>query len=360
MSIVLFAGAALALTLAAPPPLPPAPNAAPEDVVAAAAWGRVGTRARTTLPGGESLVVVAFQAAARPGPSLYVAVLAQGATGWVTIGRDDIEGVLPAQGEVSLALSTTALPAAPGVFSVDAEVKRPDGSVDAITAIYRYTASVTRLLVLPAVHRPPPGGRTPGTTRELSLLPSSSGGVRDLRVTRRTRTCAAPDDCAEDVEVGSYSLEGGRYAARPFAVPAVVKIVASSTLASRAGLANYAADSAVDGRPDTSWCEGAKGPGWFEKLELTLAPAQKLSAITVIPGRGTGEEFLEATRPKRLRVILPDGRKAEADLADAPTRQRIALPPGDRVFGLTVQIVDVYKGKKEEACIAELDLEVEP
>ncbi len=50
----------------------------------------------------------------------------------------------------------------------------------------------------------------------------------------------------------------------------------------------------------------------------------------------------------------------EADLADEPRPQRVEIPEGERGFGLTVVIVDVFKGKREDACINELELEVEP
>jgi len=194
----------------------------------------------------------------------------------------------------------------------------------------------------------------------VEVLPTANGGFKDIRVRTRTTVCGEAADCAEGLEVASYSFDGVRYAARPYAIPFLERIVASSQLAERGGLTDHSAAAAVDGRPDTAWCEGAKGAGWFEKLELSLLPAQALKALTILPGFGSGDGFREWTRPKRIRVLLPDGRKVEADLADEPRPQRVALPQGDRIFGMTIVIVDVYKGKREDACIAELDLEVEP
>jgi len=158
----------------------------------------------------------------------------------------------------------------------------------------------------------------------------------------------------------SYAFDGVKYAARPYAIPFVETITASSTLAERGGLSDRSAGAAIDGRIDTAWCEGAKGAGWFEKLELTFVPAQRVKAVTILPGLGGGEGFAERTRPKRVRVLLPDGRKVEGDLADEAKAQRIAIPDGERVFGMTVVIVDVNKGKREDACIGELGVEVEP
>jgi hypothetical protein len=239
--------------------------------------------------------------------------------------------------------------------------KGADGDVRERTYLYRFGGGrLSRLLALPLGRSAPPGSRLPSVAHDVEVLATASGGFKDLRVRTRTAECRAAADCLERLDVTSYTFDGVRYAERPYAIPFVEKITASSELAERGGLADRSAGAAVDGRLDTAWCEGAKGAGWFEKLELTFVPAQQLKAVTIYPGVGGGAEFREWTRPKRLRVILPDGRKVEGDLADDPGAQRIALPGGERVFGMTIVILDVYKGKREDACIRELDLEVEP
>jgi hypothetical protein len=319
--------------------------------------GAVRATARASLGGGEIALLVAQQP---PGSTTvgYV-LLVFGADGLAPIGHDELDGLAAAAGAPTVALSTTAAPVAQGAFVATVGMKGADGSLRERMTLFRFGGGrLSRLHALPESRRPPPGGGLPAVGQEVEVLPTASGGFKDIRVRTRTSECGSAADCVERLEVASYTFDGVRYAPRPYAIPFVEKITGSTQLVERGGLLDHSAAAAVDGRPDTGWCEGAKGAGWFEKLELSLLPAQALKAVTIVPG--SGEAFGERTRPKRIRVLLPDGRKVEADLADEPRAQRVALPPGDRVFGMTIVIVDVYKGKREDACIAELDLEVEP
>jgi hypothetical protein len=246
---------------------------------------------------------------------------------------------------------------AAGALTATVGWRAADGSAEEQAVLYRHGGGrLTRLLaVKPNRTFAAETGRA-SERNELEVLPTATGGFRDLRV--RTRDCVA-DDCVVH-EVASYTFDGVRYAARPHAIPFVERIEASSALRSRGGLVDHSGGAAVDGRADTAWCEGAPGAGWFQKLDLTFVPAQRVKALSILPGAGTGDDFREQTRPKRIRVLLPDKTKFEADLADEPRVQRVALPDWERVFGMTIVIVDVYKGKREDACITELDLEVEP
>lgn len=363
------------LVLAAPagaaPALAPASKAAdlPDAALVAASRARLAgpirATARAALEGGD-VALLAATGPARPGAPIVFALVvlssegADAAGGPAVVGHDEIEGI-ELQGAPTVALSTTELPVSSGAILATVGINAPDGTREERRLLYRVAGGrLNRLHALPPIRNRLADGPGPRISQEIEALPTATGGYRDLRVRTRSRACDGDVDCAEQVDVTSYTFDGVRYAARPYAIPFVGAIKASSELAERGGLVDHSASAAIDGRLDTAWCEGAKGAGWFEKLELTFVPAQRLKALLVVPGDGTGDEFLERTRPKRLRVLLPDGRKVEADLVDAPTAQRIPLPPGDRVFGMTVVIVDVYKGKREDACIAELDLEVEP
>lgn len=324
--------------------------------------GAVRATARAKLETGEVALLVAFQprAATAKGGFVLLVFAADGSAAPVMVGHDELEGI-DAAGTPSVALSATALPVTPGALLATVGSKGADGSGQERSFVHRFGGGrLSRLLALPAGRIAAPGSGRPTVAHELELLPTSTSGLRDLRERTRTLECGKGSDCAERVEVSSYTFDGVRYAVRPHAIPFVEEISASSELAEPGGLVDHSAGAAVDGRLDTAWCEGAKGAGWFEKLELTFVPAEQVKALTIVPGRGAGDEFLEWTRPKRIRVLLPDGRKVEAGLADEPKAQRVALPEGERIFGLTVVIVDVYKGKRDDACITELELEVEP
>lgn len=349
---------------AAPPPAPGPATGSDGALVAAvrtAIRGQVLATARADLPGGSSALLVASSGDAGLPRSFLLAILAPDAAGGFALeARDELDGSATTA-TATVALAAGQHPVTPGALTATVGWRAADGSAEERVILYRYGArKLTRLLALEPSRRHPEGSPWPSVTRALELLPTSTNGYRDLRVRALTVDCAAEDDCFESAEVTSHTFDGVRYVARPFPIPFVETITASSQLAERGGLVDRSPSAALDGRLDTAWCEGAKGAGWFEKLELSFQPAQRLQAVAIVPGAGTGEAFRERARPKRIRVLLPDGRRAEGELADEPRAQRIELPAGERVFGVTLVIVDVYKGLREDACIGELDLEVEP
>lgn len=344
----------------AAPPAPPAASpasAATDAALIAAAKGQIPgaviATARAELPGGLAALLVAAQPPGRDVPvSFALVVLSAEGGAYRLAGHDEVRtGKL--LGAPTVGLAALAHPFAPGALTVTVGWKAEDGSSEEQLFLYRQAAGrLSRVLALEPtrLYAPRTGGA--GARIELELLPTATAGYRDLRV--RRLPCAPGGECGTPVEVRSWVFDGVRYAERPYAIPFVEKIVASSELVSAGAIEDHSAAAAIDGRPETAWCEGAPGPGWFQKLELTLSPAQQLRAVSILPPVG------DWTRPKRVRILLPDKRKVEADLADERRPQRIALPEGDRVFGATLVIVDVYKGKREDACIAELDLEVSP
>jgi hypothetical protein len=322
--------------------------------------GAVIATARAELANGAVALLVASKPSPKGSAAFELLVVGDAEGGFPTLlGGDELE--LETFGTPTVALAANVHPVAPGALTATVGWKGADGSAVERAFIYRFGAGrLTRLLAAPLAKRFPPESGRPSVRQAIEVLPTSSGGFNDLRVRTTTATCVAAGDCTEATEVTSYQFDGVRHEPRPYPIPFLEKISASSELASRGGLVDHSAGAAVDGRLDTAWCEGAPGAGWFEKLELVFAPAQRLKALSIVPGFGTGDQFREWTRPKRIRILLPDGRKVEADLADEPRAQRIALPEGERIFGMTVVILDVNKGKREDACVSELDLEVEP
>ena len=339
------------------PPTPPTRVTDAALIAAAKLRGTIVATARADLGGTDPLLLVALQGRDEVVSFLLLAFGADAGGGITVLGRDEVRnGRL--HGAPLLSISAGERGVAPDVFEVAVGWKGTDGSSEAQTLIYRRSGGrLVRLLQVEPDLAYAAGSGRPSLRHAIDLLPTSTATYRDLRV--RTLECPQDGECSP-VEVSSLIFDGSHYAERPYAVPFVEKAQASSQLASSGALVDYSAGAAVDGRLDTAWCEGAKGAGWFQKLELTFSPAERVKAISIVPGGPRGTPFDDWTRPKKVRVLLPDGRKVEADLADEPRAQRIALPEGERVFGMTVVITDVVKGKREDACIAELELEVEP
>jgi hypothetical protein len=353
-----------ALAAGAQQPVPglPAAKAQDAELLAAAKGQVVGSvlaTARAELPGGGGVLLVASKPGRSDQVTFVLLVLeGNGAGGYALVGHDEVRSG-KIFGAPVVRVATGAHPVASGEITATVGWKAADGSSEEQLVLYRQGAGrLSRLLAAsPSLTYDPASGRE-GVRMELELLPTATAGLRDLR--SRKRFCAVQGECGPAVEVQSWIFDGVRYAVRPYAIPFVEKIEASSELASSGAMEDHSASAAIDGRAETAWCEGAPGPGWFQKLDLTFAPAQRLKAVSILPGGARGEPFGDSTRPKRVRILLPDKRKLEAELADEPRLQRIAIPEGERVFGVTVVIVDVYKGKREDACIAELELEVEP
>lgn len=124
---------------------------------------------------------------------------------------------------------------------------------------------------------------------------------------------------------------------------------------------DFAPQNLVDGAIETAWCEGAKGTGVGEWVELELA--SKASAIEVVSG------FLKSTptplaprpptfaangRPTKLALTRADGSAVtELTLKDTLERQafEVALDPGK--YRLTIK--EVAAGAKfTDTCIGEL------
>ncbi len=94
--------------------------------------------------------------------------------------------------------------------------------------------------------------------------------------------------------------------------------VASSEL--RGKTFEHPASLAADGRMDTAWCEGAKGPGVGQWIELDLGAPQRVSAVRVHGGYFKSAGLLaQNARLRRVSVLLDGVRVGSFELGD-PTR----------------------------------------
>ncbi len=139
--------------------------------------------------------------------------------------------------------------------------------------------------------------------------------------------------------------------------------------------ATFGPQSAMDGSEATAWCEGAKGRGMGEWLEIELT--QAVDEIEIVPGfrklaigGGADPEASEAEHAQfaqSLAVYRSNGRPSILEVvgADGKVLERLAV--GDRYTGRYVFAVSLAPGryrlriarvepgtKHEDACIAEL------
>lgn len=138
----------------------------------------------------------------------------------------------------------------------------------------------------------------------------------------------------------------------------------------------YSAQRANDGKPETAWCEGAKGTGAGEVL---IARVKAGEPVEIWGGLGKSPKLHAANaRPRKVIVyVLEAGSVAahqagmgygdvrvvargEAELADRNGYQELKLPaykrnPDAPATFVAIEVVSVYPGKQyEDLCISEL------
>ncbi|MFP2928793.1 NADase-type glycan-binding domain-containing protein [Pyxidicoccus sp. 3LG] len=138
----------------------------------------------------------------------------------------------------------------------------------------------------------------------------------------------------------------------------------------------YSAEKAMDGKPDTAWCEGAKGTGAGEVLLAKVEPGKPVS---IWAGFGKSAQLHAANaRPRKVRLAVLQARSAsasqssigyggltvaatgEVELKDVNDYQELKLPafePDSNAAGtfVAIEVLSVYPGKKfTDLCISEL------
>lgn len=110
-----------------------------------------------------------------------------------------------------------------------------------------------------------------------------------------------------------------------------------------------------------AWCEGAKGPGVGEWLELTPAVPKPLIAIELEPGMTkTDELFKSNARPKKVLVELNGEKRFSVAVPDLKEVHRIPiLDYAKPVKKIRLTFEEVWPGAKfEDLCVSGVRLEV--
>jgi hypothetical protein len=138
----------------------------------------------------------------------------------------------------------------------------------------------------------------------------------------------------------------------------------------------YSAQRVSDGKPDTAWCEGAKGPGVGEVLLAAVKPGQP---VRIWAGFGKSAQLHAANaRPRKVRVSVLQAKTlgahqvgtqfggltvaatGEVELADVNGYQELKLPafkadPEAVATFVALEVLTVYPGAKfQDLCISEV------
>lgn len=149
-----------------------------------------------------------------------------------------------------------------------------------------------------------------------------------------------------------------------------LRVVASSTLCERGATTCHAAERLVDGDPRTAWCEGVKGPGPGEWVEVRLGRPRRVTMVGFIPGYAKSHAtWFNNARARAVelqiddfasRTDIPDDPKTFAPGVDPPFPVTVfdftidgARPPRLERFRLVVR--EVHPGRTAaDLCLSEL------
>ncbi|KAF6579194.1 discoidin domain-containing protein [Paenibacillus sp. EKM212P] len=130
------------------------------------------------------------------------------------------------------------------------------------------------------------------------------------------------------------------------------KIIASSTLPDQAGN-SYAARNIMDGDASTAWCEGVKGNGIGEWIEIDFGSMQELKGFELINGLAkSSNAFQVNNRVKRMKLEFSNGQTIMVDndfLSNAFPNSAI------HTSFVKITIVAVEQGSKyHDTCMSEI------
>lgn len=107
---------------------------------------------------------------------------------------------------------------------------------------------------------------------------------------------------------GSTWLDTGISEVQLFGDVGAPATAAASTTAAEDGDGNYAAANTLDGLSDTMWCEGDKGDGTGQWIEVNLGAARSVSSMSLINGMGSSMVlWMKANQATRLALTFSDG-----------------------------------------------------
>ena len=201
------------------------------------------------------------------------------------------------------------------------------------------------------------GRMVSGTSPEADATPKPSPSARET-----TQASADPTPTPETSATPAASAWKGEVA--PVAISGVKAGCTSRPGVDSSGArVTYAAKNTIDGDTATAWrCDG-RAVG--KKLTISVPAGTRLAEVGLIPGyaktdaKSGANRYAENNRITRVRWILSDGSEVvQAMSADPKDRslRTMRIPPTE-TGSVTLEIVDVAKGKRNTTMISEISLQ---
>ena len=155
---------------------------------------------------------------------------------------------------------------------------------------------------------------------------------------------------------GSTWLDTGLAEVQLFGDSAPALTATSSTVAVEDGDGNYAASNVIDGLSDTMWCEGDKGSGAGQWIEVNLGASRSVSSLSLINGMGSSMVlWMKANQTTSLVLTFSDG-ATETVAIDRPSFRLASYTfPAHTTSKVRVTIAAVKAGAEfNDTCVSEL------
>ena len=144
--------------------------------------------------------------------------------------------------------------------------------------------------------------------------------------------------------------------AKYFAAAAHAALTQASSVAPEDGDGNYLPANALDGLADSMWCEGDKGDGTGQWLEVDLGAKQVVSKLTLINGIGSSMTvWLKANQALALELTFDDGTKAPVVIERPSFRAATFTFPAVTTQRVRITFTTVKPGKEfNDLCLSEV------
>lgn len=130
----------------------------------------------------------------------------------------------------------------------------------------------------------------------------------------------------------------------------------ASSKAVEDGDGTYLASNAIDGLIDTMWCEGDKGDGTGQWIEVNLGAPRSVSSVSLIDGMGSSMVlWMKANQATRLALTFSDGATETVSIDRPSFRSATYSFPAHTTSKVRVTVAAVKAGAEyNDTCISEL------
>lgn len=155
---------------------------------------------------------------------------------------------------------------------------------------------------------------------------------------------------------GSTWLDTGLSEVQLFGDAAPAMTATASTISAEDGDGNYAAGNAIDGLSDTMWCEGDKGNGAGQWLEVNLGGARAVSSVSLINGMGSSMVlWMKANQTNSLVLTFADGSTETLAIERPSFRPASYTFPAHTTSKVRLTIAGVKAGSEfNDTCVSEV------